>query len=256
MGDDTTPPSSPRDWSRFSPRTWLRRVPRWWPLPVCLALGACGGAAYAVVTPPQYAAISYVVVSPAGRAEAAAALGYAQAYGKIATDPVILAKAEADANVRRGTLNKGIQASTSPDAPMVQITATSRKPASAARYADAVGKALTQTAKSSAKKTGARLTVVSKSVAPASPTSPSSGVSVAVGACAGGLIGGLILLTRPQWGRRESAASAAVPTGPAQTGNTGGASEITEAQTDTSTTAASTTAITKANGDRRPESVR
>jgi capsular polysaccharide biosynthesis protein len=253
--DDPPPPSPPRDWSRFSPRTWLRRVPRWWPLPVCLALGSCGGAAYAVVTPPQYAAISYVVVSPAGRAEAAAALGYAQAYGKIATDPVILAKAEADANVRRGTLNRGIQASTSPDAPMVQITATSLKPASAARYADAVGKALTQTAKSSAKKTGARLTVVSKSVAPAAPTSPSSGVSVAVGACAGGLIGGLVLLTRPQWGRRESAASGPVPTGPTQTENIAG-SENTEAQTDTSTTAASTTAITKANGDRRPESVR
>jgi hypothetical protein len=214
------------------------------------------------VTPPQYAAISYVVVSPAGRAEAAAALGYAQAYGKIATDPVILAKAEADANVRRGTLNRGIQASTSPDAPMVQITATSRKPASAARYADAVGKALTQTAKKSAKKTGARLTVVSKSVAPSAPVSPSPGVAVAVGACAGGLIGGLVLLTRPQWGRRESAADAAA-TGPAQSGNLGSenAEGRTDTGTDTSTTAASTaagttTAVTTANGDRRPESVR
>lgn len=191
--------------------TWLRRVPGWWPLPLCLALGATGGVVYSAMSSPQYAAISYVVVSPSGRSEAAAALGYAQAYGKVATDPVVLAEAEDKADLSRGTLSDTIQASTSPDAPMVQITATSAKPGQAAKNADAVAKALASTAKASVKRTGARLTVLSDAVAPATPVSPSSTVAVAVGGCAGGLIGGLVLLARPQRGRRE--------TGPAETGS-------------------------------------
>ena len=194
--------------------TWLRRVPGWWPLPLCLALGATGGAVYSAMAPPQYAAISYVVVSPSGRSEAAAALGYAQAYGKVATDPVVLAEAETKADLRRGTLSNTIQASTSPDAPMVQITATSAKPGQAAKNADAVAKALANTAKESVKRTGARLTVLSDAVAPATPVTPSSTVAVAVGGCAGGLIGGLVLLARPQRGRRE--------TGPAESGSVTG----------------------------------
>ncbi|HWM36978.1 MAG TPA: hypothetical protein VNS49_07655 [Streptomyces sp.] len=194
--------------------TWLRRVPGWWPLPLCLALGATGGVVYSAMSSPQYAAISYVVVSPSGRSEAAAALGYAQAYGKVATDPVVLAEAEDKADLRRGTLSDTIQASTSPDAPMVQITATSARPGQAAKNADAVAKALASTAKASVKRTGARLTVLSDSVAPATPVSPSSTVAVAVGGCAGGLIGGLVLLARPQRGRRE--------TGPAETGSVTG----------------------------------
>jgi capsular polysaccharide biosynthesis protein len=186
------------------------------------------------VTPPQYAAISYVVVSPAGRSESAAALGYAQAYGKIATDPVILAEAESNAKLGRGTLREGVQASTSPDAPMVQITATSSRPGQAAKNADAVAKALAGTARESVKRTGARLTVLSEAVAPATPVSPSAAIAVSVGACAGGLIGGLVLLTRPQWSRRTAAANGAAP-GLAPAGHAGtgtdpvvGAEERTE----------------------------
>ncbi|WP_181768496.1 hypothetical protein [Streptomyces albidus (ex Kaewkla and Franco 2022)] len=217
-------PSRSTSRARRDLRGWLRRVPRWWPLPLCLAIGAVGGGAYAKVTPPQYAAVSYVVVSPDGQSEAAAALGYAQAYGKIATDAVILAEAESDAHLRRGTLREGIQASTSPDAPMVQITATSSSATQAAKNADAVAKALRGTARESVKRTGARLTVLSEAVAPAAPVSPSAAVSISVGACAGGLIGGLVLLTRPQWGRRPSATNVTVP-GLAENGDSGARDE-------------------------------
>ncbi|SCK51414.1 hypothetical protein [Streptomyces sp. WMMB 322] len=199
-----TPKSSVSPARRLSVRfrALLRRTPRWWPLPVCLLLGAGGGAGYSVMTPPQYSAVSYVVVSPSGRSEVGGALGYAQAFGKIATDPMILADAEKRAGLRRGTISDGIQASTSPDAPMVQITATSSSASQAAKNADAVAKALTKTAKASVKRTGARLTLLSEAVAPATPVSPSREVAVAVGACAGGLIGGFVLLVRPQSRRR------------------------------------------------------
>ncbi|MCH6161924.1 hypothetical protein [Streptomyces marispadix] len=193
----------------------LRRM-SWWPLPLCLVLGAGGGGVYSAMTPAQYSAVSYVVVSPSGGSEAAGALGYAQAYGKIATDPVILADAEKRAHLRPGTIRDGIQASTSPDAPMVQITATSSSASQAARNADSVAKALTHTAKTSVKRTGARLTVLSEAMAPATPVSPSPAVAVAVGACAGGLLGGLVLLVRPQSRRRPDAATVPATGGVAQ----------------------------------------
>lgn len=193
---------------RRSLRAALRRVPFWWPVPLCLALGAGAGAVYSGTASPQYAAVSYVVVSPAGRgADPAASLGYAQAYGRIATDPMVVARAERRAGLRPGSIAGGVRASTSPEAPMVEITATSPGPSAAARNADAVAEALSDTARSSARRTGARLTVVSKAVAPPSPVSPSAGITVAVGACAGGLLGGLTLLVR----RRPAADSAVQP---------------------------------------------
>lgn len=193
------------------------------------------------MTPPQYAAISYVVVSPSGPSEGpgGGALGYAQAFGKIATDPMILADAENRAGLRRGTIRQGIQASTSPDAPMVQITATSSSASQAAKNADAVAQALTHTAKASVKRTGARLTLLSQAVAPATPVSPSREVTVAVGACAGGLLGGLALLARPQsrrrpeyTGRPQAAGGGRMPEGTTGSGPTteaAGTNSLTEA---------------------------
>ncbi|WP_314171367.1 YveK family protein [Streptomyces winkii] len=240
-------PATTRGSARRRLRAWLRRVPSWWPVPLCLVLGAGAGAAYSEATPAQYAAISYVVVSPSGGSEAAGALGYAQAYGKIATDPVILADAERRAHLRPGTIRDGIQASTSPDAPMVQITATSSNASQAAKNADAVAKALTHTAKTSVKRTGARLTVLSDAMAPATPVSPSATVAVSVGACAGGLIGGLVLLALPQSRRRTASAGAAPATHGAPT---------TAAATAPTATAADHVRTASANTDSRTEQER
>lgn len=193
------------------PSGLLRRLPRWWPLPACALLGLLGGTVYAASAAPEYAATGYVVVSPRGGAESASALGYAQAYGKIATDAMILTGAETRYKLPLGSLRPHVRASTSPDAPMVQITGTSDRPAQAAHYADAVARSLTRTAKKSAKKTGVRLTVVSHAVAPDSPVSPSTPIALSVGGCAGGLVGGLVLLARPPRRRGLPAGAAAVP---------------------------------------------
>ncbi|CAL9622117.1 hypothetical protein [Streptomyces albus] len=187
----------------------LRRIPRWWPLPVCAVLGVAGGAGYAEVAEPRYEASSYVLVSPGARADTASALGYAQAYGKIATDAVVLTAAETRAKLPRGVLRAHVRSSTSPDAPMVQITGDSPRPGRAADYADAVARSLTRTAKQSAHRTGVRLTVVSPAAATLKPVFPSLPVAVAVGASAGGLVGGLLLLVRPQ--RRRDTGAAPVP---------------------------------------------
>ncbi|WP_369208681.1 hypothetical protein, partial [Streptomyces sp. PU-14G] len=186
-----------------------RRLPGWWPLPVCAVLGALAGAAYTTVAEPRYEASSYVLVSPGEHADAMSALGYAQAYGKIATDAVVLTSAEAAFDLPRGALRAHVRARTSPDAPMVQITGSAPSAGDAADYADATAAALARTAKKSAGKTGVRLTVVSRAAATAGPVSPRAPLAVSVGASAGGLLGGLALLARPR--RRGTEGPAAVP---------------------------------------------
>ncbi|UNT00172.1 hypothetical protein MMF93_29725 [Streptomyces tubbatahanensis] len=201
-------PARPRVADRNGARP-SRRVPGWWPLPVCAVLGALAGATYAAVAEPRYEASSYVLVSPGEHAEATSALGYAQAYGKIATDAVVLTRAEAAFELPRGELRSHVRAGTSPDAPMVEITGSAPSAGDAADYADATAAALARTAKKAAGKTGVRLTVVSHATATAEPVSPRAPLAVAVGASAGGLLGGLVLLARPR--RRDAEGPALVP---------------------------------------------
>ncbi len=73
-----------------------------------------------------------------------------------------------------------------------------------------MARSLTGAAKKSAKRTGGvRLTVVAHAAPSAGPVSPSMPIAVAVGTSAGGLLGALVLLARPQ--RRRAADGAAVP---------------------------------------------
>ncbi|MGY1439264.1 YveK family protein [Streptomyces reniochalinae] len=201
-------PARPRAARRSGTRP-SRRVPGWWPLPVCAVLGALAGATYATVAEPRYEASSYVLVSPGEQAEATSALGYAQAYGKIATDAVVLTRAEASFDLPRGELRTHVRAGTSPDAPMVQITGSAPTADDAADYADATAAALARTATKSSASTGVRLTVVSHATATAEPVSPRAPLAVAVGGSAGGLLGGLALLARPR--RRDAEGPALVP---------------------------------------------
>ncbi|EST25118.1 hypothetical protein [Streptomyces roseochromogenus] len=171
-----------------------------WLIPAGALLGAAAGGAYGVVKPPQYSATSYVIAVPSqkSRADPAAALGFAQAYGRVATQLAVLVEAQKGAGEPAAELRRSVRAETSPDAPMIAITATSERPAWAADIANAVSGALTQQAKHTEKATGIVLTRLSGAVEPTEPSSPSPALSALVGACAGGLLGGLALLVRPR----------------------------------------------------------
>lgn len=194
--------------TRIGTRT--RSAPHWWPLPAALLLGALAGGVYGAVSTPEYTATSYVIAVPTSQADPASAVGFAQAYSRVATQVAVLSDAQVAAGVPVRTLRSAVRAETSPDAPMVAISASSGKPDTAMEMANAVARALTANASHVKKDTHVELLRFTRAVKPTEPSSPSAGLTTLVGACAGGLLGGLALLLRP---RRE--ATHATPTVPA-----------------------------------------
>lgn len=198
-------------------------LPVWWPLPACVLLGTVCGVSYGLLKGPEYAATSYVVAVPAKDSDPAAALGFAQAYGRIATSDSTLAYARVAAGVPARELRDRVETETSPDSPMIAVTGTSDTPAEAADIANAVADAVFVSSNQVSKNTGVSLTLFSQAISPDEPVSPSLPVGAAVGGCAGGLLGGLVLLVRPR--RTAPVTTTAVPA-PAQPAEPAGEREL------------------------------
>ncbi|MFD5464750.1 Wzz/FepE/Etk N-terminal domain-containing protein [Kitasatospora sp. NPDC127059] len=191
-----------------TPRRSARHlVRRWWPVALAVPLGAAAGAGYAVVSHPSYSATAYVLVVPQNPGEASTATNFAQAYGRLAGQPQVLAVAAAETGRTRSELEAQVAGTTSPDAPMIEITGTGRRAQEAAQTADAVARSLVAFANTSSKDTNVRLVTLAPAAEPDKPTTPSAKLDVAVGAAAGLLLGSLVLMTR----RRGGAETAAVP---------------------------------------------
>ncbi|WP_405998834.1 lipopolysaccharide biosynthesis protein [Streptomyces sp. NBC_00829] len=190
----------------------LRKItppPAWWPLPACVLLGTGCGVSYGLLATPQYAATSYVVAVSAKDAQPGAAIGFAQAYGRIATSDSTISYARVAAGLPARTLRTRVRTETSPDSPMIAITGTSNRPSEAADIANAVADAVFVSSNQVAKSTGVQLLSFSQAIPPAQPVSPSVPISAAVGGSTGVLIGGLILLVRPR--RPRWSGTTAVP---------------------------------------------
>ncbi|MBT2507280.1 lipopolysaccharide biosynthesis protein [Streptomyces sp. ISL-98] len=208
---------SPEQQPAAAPGRISRLLARITPLPLCAVLGAACGVSYGVLKAPEYAATSYVVAVPAQNAEPGSALGYAQAYGRIATSDSTIAYARGAAGVPdTHTLRTHVQTETSPDSPMIAITGTSTKPRQAAHIANAVANAVYVSSNHISKNTGVKLLVFSPAITPTEPASPSVPIGAAVGTCAGGLIGGLVLLVRPRRTHRARGTAPASVPAPAQ----------------------------------------
>ncbi|MGW2869603.1 Wzz/FepE/Etk N-terminal domain-containing protein [Kitasatospora sp. NPDC001225] len=180
-----------------TPRRSARRlVRRWWPVVLAVPLGAAVGAGYAVAADPSYAANAYVLVVAQNPGEAAIATNFAQAYGRLAGQPQVLGVAAAETGHTRSELEALVHGTTSPDAPMIEITGTGERPQEAARTADAVARSLVAFANTSSKDTNVRLVTLSPAAAPDRPTTPSGKLDVAVGGATGLLLGALVMMTR------------------------------------------------------------
>ncbi|GGT52887.1 hypothetical protein [Streptomyces purpureus] len=182
--------------SRASAR-W-RKPGRRWVVPGAVLLGAAAGAGYGLVQTPQYAATSYVIVVPAEKSDPAAAVGFATAYGRVALDLAVTGDAPVWAGVSARTLRESVQTATSPDAPMIAVTARSPQPSKAVAMADGVARALVVNSTHAQGGTGVKVLPFSRATAPTAPVSPSAPLAAMVGGSAGGLIGSLALLVRPR----------------------------------------------------------
>ncbi|MGW5213306.1 lipopolysaccharide biosynthesis protein [Streptomyces sp. NPDC004051] len=177
----------------------LRRLPTWSVLVVGGTLvGGLTGGVYGALTPTTYTATSYVVAVPTVGSTPESARGFAQAYGRVTTQLAVLGDAQVWAGVPVRTLRESVRTATSPDAPMVAVSATSEHPGLAVDMANAVSRALTQHAEHTKDSTQVRLVQFSRAVRPDEPTSASPAVTALVGASAGGLLGSLALLARPR----------------------------------------------------------
>ncbi|MGV9451302.1 lipopolysaccharide biosynthesis protein [Streptomyces sp. NPDC003635] len=195
------------------PAARAKALPPWSLIAAGALAGGLIGGAYGLVKPATYTATSYVVAVPGEKSDPASALGFAQAYGRVATQLAVLGDAQVWAGVPVSTLKESVRTATSPDAPMVAVTATSSRADLAADMANAVSRALTRHAADTEESTHVELQPFARATTPTEPSSASPAVTGLVGASAGGLLGGLALLARPRRGT-EDPGRAAVP-GPA-----------------------------------------
>ncbi|MFJ4976867.1 lipopolysaccharide biosynthesis protein [Streptomyces coeruleorubidus] len=192
----------------------LKALPPWSLLAVGALAGGLAGGAYGALTPPAYSATSYVVAVPSDKSDPQSALGFAQAYGRVATQLAVLGDAQVWAGVPVKTLRDSVRSATSPDAPMVSLTATSARADLATDMANAVSRSLIEYAKDTKGATHVELLQFSRAVKPTEPSSAPPVLTGLVGASAGGLLGGLALLARPRPTAADAARPVAVP-GPA-----------------------------------------
>jgi capsular polysaccharide biosynthesis protein len=199
--------------SDSSRRTTAGRIlRRCWPLVAAVPLGAVAGGVYAMVAPVQYQANAYVMVVPSTVGDSSTAVDFAQAYGRVIAQPEILLSAAASTGVPLAKLTPLVQAVTSPDAPMIQVTGTAGTARRSAAEANAVAKSLVVFGNAASKQTNVKLLTFAAAARPDQPSSPSRTLDVAVGGAAGLLIGGLGMMARQARTGTADAATGALPT--------------------------------------------
>jgi capsular polysaccharide biosynthesis protein len=175
-----------------SPEILRRLVQRFGLLLALTLIGGAAGGVYGAVKQPTYTAKAYVVaIGDPG--EAINALNFAQAYGRIATSGPVLVLAEPELGVDKSGLRE-VTASTSPDAPVIEITSTGRSAQHTTALANAIANALINLGNTRKTETHITLELLAGATIPSQPSSPKPPLELAVGAAAGLLIGGLTVL--------------------------------------------------------------
>lgn len=186
-------------------REILRRLTRRFGLVLLLTLaGAIAGGVYGAVKTPTYTAKAYVVAIGAS-GDPNTPLNFAQAYGRVATTGPVLLKARALLGTNTSGLDR-VTASTSPDAPVIEIDATGSSAQHTADVANAVAKGLADYGSDLKGDTQVSLALLAGATTPTTPTSPKPPLELLVGAAGGLLIGGLAVLAGA--GRKDDRAAA------------------------------------------------
>ncbi len=174
-----------------SPEILRHLVRRFGLLVLLTLLGAAAGGVYGALKTPSYTAQAYVVVT-GQPGEPNVAVNFAQAYGRIVSTGPVADKAAAALGSSKDLTQ--VTASTSPDTPVIEITATGTDAARTAAVANAVAQALVDVGTARKDQTRVTVSILASASVPASPTSPKPPLELAVGAAAGLLVGGLAVL--------------------------------------------------------------
>jgi capsular polysaccharide biosynthesis protein len=172
----------------------LRRLMHKFGLLVVLTLlGGTAGAVYSATKTPTYQATAYVVIT-AEAGEPFAAVNFAQAYGRVATTGP--AAANAAKTIGAGAVRDltRVTASTSPDAPVIEITASGTDAGRVQVVANAVAQGLIDFAATRKTETRVGVSMLAQAAKPSRPSSPKPPLEMAVGAAAGLLLAGLAAL--------------------------------------------------------------
>jgi capsular polysaccharide biosynthesis protein len=160
---------------------------------ILTVLGGTAGAVYSATKTPTYQATAYVVVT-ADAGEPFAAVNFAQAYGRVATTgPVAANAAKTIGAGAPGDLAR-VTASTSPDAPVIEITASGTDAGRVQIVANAVAQGLIDFATTRKNETRVGVSMLAQAAEPSRPSSPKPPLELAVGAAAGLLLAGLAAL--------------------------------------------------------------
>lgn len=176
-----------------------------WILVLCVILGMGLGAGASLFAGPNYQSSIYLlVVSDPRQTDAASALNYTQAYGKLATAPTVVGEVftARDIEPTPESINEAANVEISPDSPMFQIIVNSANPEDASRLANELGSTVSSYTEELADRTGYRAEVAAEAVPPVEPDSPDLGLNIAVGGAIGLLTGGVLALL---WDARKPA---------------------------------------------------
>lgn len=176
--------------------TSLRPLAKRFVLPVVLVLaGLLLGLAYGLFKTPEYKTNAYVLVVK-GQDQDQVAVSTAQAYGRIAALPETLAWSRVPPPASLDNARTHIQASTSPDSPLIQLSGSATNPRDATAYANTAANALVRYGAQHTQATGVSVALMSSATEPVSPSSPNLRLNVAVGIATGILLAGLSAAVR------------------------------------------------------------
>jgi capsular polysaccharide biosynthesis protein len=157
------------------------------------AAGAAAGAGFALTARGEYQSHAYVLVAaPPGLSDNGSAVGLAHAYARVARERAVVGPALAARRLPTATadLDTALSVTTSPDAPIIEITGHAATAATATTLTDAASRAFVEYVDQVGQDTGYRPILLSPAATADLSGAPGLALSLAVGAAAGGALGG------------------------------------------------------------------
>lgn len=159
-------------------------------------LGGAAGFLVASVTPPRYTAHAYVLITARNQAGDVSGADVAQAVARVATTESVLVSGGSAGDLLRAAREDRLTATTSPDAPLVEVSATSGLAPEAAALANQLARQVQGRVADISDVAGVRATLLASATTPSRPASPNVFVNVAAGVALGVLATSVLYVLR------------------------------------------------------------